>query len=122
MNEELLEALCQLIEVRFSGLTKPIRKNLVVSTFAFILVLSAHRKVPVDVIVYDDPTYEEPWYLLVPIAYRTLLETSWVVDLYRERMQIEQSFRDFKTHLGLRGLKLQIDIAPGWEDCSLPSV
>jgi hypothetical protein len=27
-------------------------------------------------------------------------------------MQIEQSFRDFKTHLGLRGLKLQIDIAP----------
>jgi hypothetical protein len=27
-------------------------------------------------------------------------------------MQIEQSFRDFKTHLGLRGLDLQIDIAP----------
>jgi len=72
----------------------------------------AHRKVPVDVIVYYDPTYEEPWYLLVPIAYRTLLETSFVVDLYRERMQIEQSFRDFKTHLGLRGLNLQIDIAP----------
>jgi len=22
--------------------------------------------------------------------------------LYRERMQVEQSFRDFKTHLGLR--------------------
>jgi len=33
------------------------------------------------------------------------------VELYRERMQIEQSFRDFKTHLGLRGLNLQIDIA-----------
>ena len=26
-------------------------------------------------------------------------------------MQIEQSFRDFKTHLGLRGLNLQVDIA-----------
>jgi len=43
MNKELLEALSQLIEVRFSGLTRPIRKNLVVSTFAFILVLSAVR-------------------------------------------------------------------------------
>jgi len=72
----------------------------------------AHRKVPVDVIVYYDPTYAEPWYLLVPVAYRKLLETDLVVDLYRERMQIEQSFRDFKTHLGLRGLNLQIDIAP----------
>ena len=72
----------------------------------------AHRKVPVDVIVYYDPTYQEPWYLLVPVAYRNLLETQLVVELYRERMQIEQSFRDFKTHLGLRGLNLQIDIAP----------
>jgi hypothetical protein len=71
----------------------------------------AHRKVPVDVIVYYDPTYEEPWYLLVPVAYRLLLKTDQVVELYRERMQIEQSFRDFKTHLGLRGLNLQIDIA-----------
>lgn len=43
MNEELLGALSQLMEARFSGLTKPIRKNLVVSTFAFILVLSAVR-------------------------------------------------------------------------------
>ena len=71
----------------------------------------AHRKVPVDVIVYYDPAYREPWYLLVPVAYRTLFETELVVDLYRERMQIEQSFRDFKTHLGLRGLNLQTDIA-----------
>jgi hypothetical protein len=71
----------------------------------------ANRKVPLDVIVYYDPTYQEPWYLLVPVAYRNLLETQLVVELYRERMQIEQSFRDFKTHLGLRGLNLQIDIA-----------
>ncbi len=45
-----------------------------------------------DVIVYDDPTYEEHWYLLVPVAYRNFLEPNLVVDLYRERMQIEQSF------------------------------
>ena len=43
MNEELIEALSRLMEARFSGLTKPLRKNLVVSTFAFILVLSAMR-------------------------------------------------------------------------------
>ena len=50
--------------------------------------------------------------MLVPVAYRKPLETDFVVDLYRERMQIEQSFRDFKTHLDLRGLNLQIDITP----------
>jgi hypothetical protein len=72
----------------------------------------SHRKVPVDVIVYYDPIYQEPWCLLVPVAFRKLLETDLIVDLYQERMQIEQSFRDFKTHLGLRGLNLQIDIAP----------
>jgi hypothetical protein len=77
-----------------------------------LVLYHAHRKVPVDVIVYDDPTYQEPWYLLVLVAYRNPLATELVVDLYRERMQIEQSFRDFKTHLGLRGLNLQIDIAP----------
>lgn len=43
MNEELLEAISQLMDSRFSELTKPIRKNLVVLTFAFILVLSAVR-------------------------------------------------------------------------------
>ena len=76
------------------------------------ILYHAHRKVPVDVVVYYDPAYEEPWYLLVPVGCRKLLTTELVVELYRERMQIEQSFRDFKTHLGLRGLNLQIDIAP----------
>lgn len=72
----------------------------------------AQRKVAVDVIVYYDRRYQEPWYLLVPGAYRKLLTTELVFDLYGERMQIEQSFRDFKTHLGLRGLNLQVEIAP----------
>lgn len=46
------------------------------------------------------------------MAYQSLLTTQLVLDLNGERMQIEQSFRDFKTHLGLRGLHLQIEIAP----------
>ena len=94
--------------MRLGHLHAPLRKPLRYKNVLY----HAQRKVPVDVIVYYDSTYEDPWYLLVPVAYRNLLETDLVVDLYRERMQIEQSFRDFKTHLGLRGLKLQIDIAP----------
>jgi hypothetical protein len=94
--------------MRLGQLHAPLRKALRYKNVLY----HAHRKVPVDVIVYYDPTYAEPWYLLVPVAYRKLLGTDLVVDLYRERMQIEQSFRDFKTHLGLRGLNLQIDIAP----------
>lgn len=93
------------MDARFSGLTKPHRKNLVVLASAFLLVLSVVRS-------YYDPTYKEPWYLLVLVAYRSLLKTNLVVDLYRERMQIEQSFRDFKTHLGPRGLNLKIGIDP----------
>ncbi len=45
MNEELLGALSELMKVRFSALQKPIRKNLVGLTFAFILVLSASARV-----------------------------------------------------------------------------
>src|SRR5207245_1803245 len=33
-----------------------------------------------------------------------------VVRTYRRRMQIEQSFRDFKTHLGVRGLQLKVRV------------
>src|SRR5207253_3376966 len=36
------------------------------------------------------------------------LPTEEVVRLYRQRMQIEQCFRDWKSHLGLRGLHLQV--------------
>ena len=71
----------------------------------------AQRKVKVDVVVYHEPRYQETWYLLVPVAFRQWLPTEQVVSLYRERMQIEQSFRDFKIHLGLRGLKLRVDVA-----------
>ena len=34
-----------------------------------------------------------------------------MVEIYRRRMQIEQSFRDFKTHLGVRGLQLNARVA-----------
>lgn len=71
----------------------------------------ARRRVLIDVVVFHDPTFEEPWYLLVPPTSEKLLPTRTVVRLYRERMQVEQAFRDFKTHLGLRGLQLQVRVA-----------
>jgi hypothetical protein len=70
----------------------------------------------VDVIVYHEPGFQEPGFLLVPAAFRALLPTNLVVALYRDRMQIEQSFRDFKIHLRLRGLQLQVDIAPRMDE------
>jgi Transposase DDE domain len=76
------------------------------------VLYQAKERVPVDVVVYHDPEYQEPWWLLVPPGSQALLPAKAVVALYRERMQVEQSFRDFKTHLGLRGLQLQVDIAP----------
>jgi hypothetical protein len=67
---------------------------------------------PIDVVVFHDPTFKEPWFLLVPAGSTAQLPTDEVVDLYRERMHIELTFRDWKTHLGIRGLRLEADIAP----------
>lgn len=69
----------------------------------------------VDLIIFHDPTFKEPWYLLVPPDSATRLPTDLVVALYRQRMHIELTFRDWKTHLGIRGLRLEVDIAPRLE-------
>jgi hypothetical protein len=69
------------------------------------------RRVDVDVVVYWEPEFKKPWWLITPRKLRALASPEQVVELYRERMQIEQSFRDFKTHLGLRGLRLLVNVA-----------
>lgn len=71
----------------------------------------AHRRVPLDVIAVHDRAFAEPWYLLVPPWTRAHWTPAEVVAVYRQRMQIEQSFRDFKTHLGIRGLHLKVRVA-----------
>src|SRR5216117_4550147 len=63
---------------------------------------------PVDVIVYREREFQQPWFLIVPPDSEAWLPTEEVVRLYRQRMQIEQCFRDWKSHLGLRGLHLQV--------------
>jgi len=62
----------------------------------------SHKKEPVDLIVFRGKGYRETWYLLVPRDFP--LTTEAIVDLYAKRMSIEQGFRDWKTHLGVRGL------------------
>lgn len=71
----------------------------------------SQKKKPVDIVVFHSPSFKEPWFLAVPPNSSSLLPTDEVVDLYRERMHIELTFRDWKTHLGVRGLRLEVDVA-----------
>lgn len=70
----------------------------------------SQKKQPVDLVIFHDPDFKEPWYMVVPPNSDDLLSTDEVVDLYRDRMHIELTFRDWKTHLGIRGLRLQVDV------------
>jgi len=73
-------------------------------------VLYHSRKAePVDVIVYRQKGFQDAWFLIVPPDSESWLPTDEVVRLYRQRMQIEHCFRDWKSHLGLRGLHLRVD-------------
>jgi len=65
----------------------------------------------VDIVVYREREFKEPWYLVVPPGSDDVLPTRTVVALYRSRMRVEQGFRDFKHHLGIRGLDLVVDQA-----------
>lgn len=69
------------------------------------------KPIELDLVIYYELGHQEPWYLLVPPHSRARLSDDDVVALYRQRMRIEQGFRDFKTHLGLRGLRLQVRIS-----------
>jgi Transposase DDE domain len=66
-------------------------------------------KEPVDIVIFHDCHFQEPWFLLVPADSEEKLPTDEVVALYRQRMHIELTFRDWKTHLGVRGLRLEVD-------------
>jgi len=66
------------------------------------------NKERVDIIVYREKGFKEPWFLLVPSDSEEILATETVVRLYRSRMRIETSFRDFKSWLGVRGLRLRV--------------
>jgi hypothetical protein len=68
----------------------------------YSVLYHSQKKEPLDLITYFGKGYQEPWYLLVPSG--TPLTDQEIVALYAKRMTIEQGFRDWKTHLGVRGL------------------
>jgi hypothetical protein len=71
----------------------------------------SRAKEPLDLIIFRGLGYKETWYLLVPKAFGR--HEKEIVDLYAKRMSIEQGFRDWKTHLGVRGLVFRVsDPAP----------
>ena len=77
----------------------------------YSVLYHSQKKEPLDLIIYFGKGYKEPWYLLVPSG--TSLTAEEIVELYAKRMSIEQGFRDWKTHLGVRGLVLHgVDPAP----------
>ena len=60
------------------------------------------KREPLDLVVFHGKGYKEPWYLLIPAD--APLSAEAIVALYAKRMSIEQGFRDWKTHLGIRGM------------------
>jgi hypothetical protein len=68
----------------------------------YSVLYHSQKKEPLDLIIYFGKGYQEPWYLLVPSGISLTAEE--IVELYAKRMSIEQGFRDWKTHLGVRGL------------------
>jgi hypothetical protein len=68
----------------------------------YCVLYHCQKKEPLDLIIYFGKGYQDPWYLLVPSG--TSLTAEEIVELYAKRMSIEQGFRDWKTHLGVRGL------------------
>jgi hypothetical protein len=68
----------------------------------YSVLYHSQKKESLDLIIYFGKGYKDPWYLLVPSG--TSLRAQEIVELYAKRMSIEQGFRDWKTHLGVRGL------------------
>ena len=72
------------------------------------LLYHSQKAEPVEVIVYRQRGFQQAWFLLVPPDSESWLPSEEVVRLYRQPMQIEPCSRDWKSHLGLRGLHLQV--------------
>jgi len=73
----------------------------------YSVLYHSKQKIPLNLIIFRGQGYQETWYLLIP---RDLpVSPKEIVDLYAQRMSIEQGFRDWKTHLGVRGLVFYCD-------------
>ena len=68
----------------------------------YSVLYHSKQKIPLNLIIFRGKGYKDTWYLLIPQDIP--LSPKEVVHLYARRMSIEQGFRDWKTHLGVRGL------------------
>ena len=73
----------------------------------YSVLYHSKKKIPLRLIIFRGKGYQETWYLLIPREIP--LSPKEIVDLYARRMSIEQGFRDWKTHLGVRGLVFYCD-------------
>lgn len=67
---------------------------------------SQGEQVPLNLLAVWHQGYEEPWFLAT-----SLDNQDEVFALYRQRMKIEHGFRDWKTHLRLKGTLLAQNVA-----------
>lgn len=74
---------------------------------SYSVLYHSKHKIPLRLIIFRGKGYQQTWYLLIPREIP--LSPQEVVDLYAQRMSIEQGFRDWKTHLGVRGLVFYCD-------------
>jgi hypothetical protein len=68
----------------------------------YSVLYHSKQKIPLNLIIFRGQGYKDTWFLLIPKDLP--LSPKEVVALYARRMSIEQGFRDWKTHLGVRGL------------------
>lgn len=73
----------------------------------YCVLYHSKQKIPLRLIIFRGQGYKETWYLLTPQDIPS--SPKEIVDLYARRMSIEQGFRDWKTHLGVRGLIFYCD-------------
>jgi len=73
----------------------------------YSVLYHSKQKIPLNLIIFRGKGYKETWYLLIPEDIP--LSPKEVIGLYARRMSIEQGFRDWKTHLGVRGLVFYCD-------------
>ncbi len=74
---------------------------------SYSVLYHSKHKIPLRLIIFRGKGYQDTWYLLLPPDIP--LSPQEIVDLYAQRMSIEQGFRDWKTHLGVRGLVFYCD-------------
>jgi hypothetical protein len=68
----------------------------------YSVLYHSKQKIPLNLIIFRGQGYKDTWFLLIPKDLP--LSPKEVLALYARRMSIEQGFRDWKTHLGVRGL------------------